>query len=253
MPLPPTLTARSPTQRRRVGFLAAARGLLAITLLALPAASAASQQHQSLESIRKAVYSFVGEQHAALDTDFELEIGRLDPRLRLVACEFPLSTFAPHPSARPGHMTVGVRCDGQRPWTLYVPVRVHSYLEVLTVGGTIPRGRVLQDDDLRPMRKSLATLPHGYFTDPAAVVGMETRRALRAGEILAPNAVAEPQMVSRGQEVWLTAATGGISVSAKAEALQDGARGARIQVRNLSSGRVVEAEVVGPNRVQAAL
>ena|SRR5690625_4909016 len=77
---------------------------------------------QSLDSIREIVGEFVRQQHP--NDEVDLVINRLDPRLRLRQCTEALETFSPHAQHRPGHLTVGVRCRGAHPWTLYVPVRV---------------------------------------------------------------------------------------------------------------------------------
>ncbi len=223
--------------------------LALLTLYWLPAPPLWAQALQSLESITEAVVEFVRQEHEG--DDIQVEATRLDPRLRLAQCELPLVTFAPHAQQRPGHMTVGVRCEGRQPWTLYVPVRVTQHVEVLTLATSLTRGAVLRASDLRPVRRDLTTLPHGYFTKLEDVVGMEIRRPVRAGEILTPNAITQPRMVNRGDEVLLIVESGSLSVSAKAEALQDGALGERIQVRNLSSRRVVEAEVIDRHRVRA--
>ncbi len=255
----PTASATVIASKKRgyAGFLTRNRRsslFLFIALCAFPAGGAlADDQRQSLDSIRHAVKTFIAEQHVVVGEDTQIQISRLDSRLRLAACESPLNAFAPHANNRPGNMTVGVRCEGERPWTVYVPVRIDSYIEVLTLTTAVTRGTVLKESDLRPIRRNLATLPQGYFTDPVDVIGREARRSLRAGDIISPNAIAEPHLVNRGQEVWLTAEGGGISVSAKAEAMQDGAQGDRIQVRNLSSRRVIEAEVIGPQQVRTAL
>jgi flagellar basal body P-ring formation protein FlgA len=233
------------------GFLAPRAVALLAAAALLTVGPASASPVQTLESIRAAASAYAAELHP--DEDVELDVGRLDPRLRLAQCEQTLSTFSTSGHQRPGHLTVGVRCEGARPWTLYVPVRVNSYVDVLTLAQSVPRGSVLTVADLVPLRASIATLPHGYFTEAAEVIGMEVRRPLRAGEIVAPNAIAQPRMISRGQEVRLVADSGGISVSARAEALQDGARGQRIQVRNLSSRRVVEAEVTAAGEVRARL
>ncbi|RFA28566.1 flagella basal body P-ring formation protein FlgA [Alkalilimnicola ehrlichii] len=244
-----------PPTMKNVGILARLTLLINTVLIGtlMSTNAIASGKYQTLGSIRETVRMFAIEQHEGSGRDTEIEVGHLDSRLRLARCSQPLSAFSPHDQARPGHMTVGVRCEGNRPWTLYVPVRVNSYINVLTLTASKPRGSTLNHSDLRAVRKNIATLPHGYFTDMEEVLGMEVRRPLRPGDVLSPNAVTQPRMVTRGQEVWLIAEAGSISVTAKATALQHGSQGDRIQVRNLSSGRVIEAEVIDENRVRTAL
>jgi flagella basal body P-ring formation protein FlgA len=58
-------------------------------------------------------------------------------------------------------------------------------------------------------------------------------------------------MVAKGNPVVLMASAGGLSVSAPAEALEDGGMGDVIRVLNLSSQREVKVVVTGQNSVMA--
>ncbi len=225
-------------------------GVLLMTLcLSMPASAA---QWQSLEDIRAAARAHAVEQFGDEGKLEDIEIGKLDQRLRLHACDAPLQTFSPNGQTTRGHLTVGVRCEGERPWTLYVPVKLELSVEVLTAATALPRGTVLKSSDLKPIRKSITALPYGYYRSAEALVGMELRRAVRAGDILSPATVAPASLVERGQELWLVAQSGTVKVSMKGEALENGAAGERIKVRNLSSQRVLEAEIIDRNYARVA-
>jgi flagella basal body P-ring formation protein FlgA len=59
-------------------------------------------------------------------------------------------------------------------------------------------------------------------------------------------------VIQHGQEVTLVAAAGGFEVRARGRALADAASGARVKVQNLSSMKVVEGVVDGPDLVRVA-
>jgi flagella basal body P-ring formation protein FlgA len=82
---------------------------------------------------------------------------------------------------------------------------------------------------------------------------LETRRAIHAGEVLSPGLLSSPRLIHRGQELILFASSGAMTVTMKGEALEDGAEGDVIRVRNLSSNRVVEGRVIGADKVQVSL
>lgn len=208
---------------------------------------------QSLTDIEQTVKSHVKREFSSLGTISAIEITSLDPRLKLAACEKRLEAFTANGQRRLGNTTIGVRCSGARPWTLYVPVKIVSQVTVLTAAQPLSRGALLTAADLVPVVRDAATLPHGYFTQPKELIGMQLRRTLRVGEVILPNAVGQPPLVERGQAVLLTAETGGIKVTMKGEALQDGGAGERIQVRNLSSRKIIEGEVLGRNHVRVPL
>lgn len=170
--------------------------------------------------------------------------GRLDPRLRLRPCEEGLEAFAGPGNRTAGSGTVGVRCLGPVTWTLYVPVEVTVLGEVLVLRQPQPRGTVLQSAHLRLEQKDVGGLSGGYLTDLEAARDMVLRRALAAGTVLTPQMVEPPRLVQRGQRVELQAEHPSVMVRVEGEALGDGALGDRVEVRNLSSQRVVEGVVL---------
>ncbi len=209
---------------------------------------------QPLEAVRAAARAHVARLYAAeRDVRHEIRAGRLDPRLRLRACDRPLETFDPPGARRHGNTTVGVRCPGSSPWTVYVPVRVALIRPVVVARRPIPRGTVLAPEDLRLAERDTAGLPLGYLTRLAAAVGRRTRRHIPAGAVVAPGALERTPVVRRGQRVVLLAAHGGLEVRAAAVALGDAAPGQRVRVRNLRSRRVVEGVAVRPGVVEVTL
>lgn len=225
-----------------------------LRIIALPLLLAlswpAAAEKQSLQAIRASVEHYVRAEFRALGPISAVEVAQLDPRLTLASCEHPLTPFTPNGQRRLGNATIGVRCEGQRPWTLYVPVRIISSVNILTARRALTRGSLLTEQDLASVKRDAASLPYGYFTDPALVVGQQLKRSVRPGEVLSPAMIAPAPLVQRGQQVWISARSGSVNVSMQGEALADGAAGERIRVRNLSSNRVLEAEVVSGGLVQ---
>ena len=226
----------APTKFRR---LASMTGLL----LALLTSSAIARDVQSLDSIRDTVRDFAATELANGDPDASVEVGRLDPRLRLAQCSAPLEAFRAPGGGRGQRSTVGVRCPGEQPWTLYVSVQLQSHAEVYAVTRNLARGAMLRPEHIEAVEVSTGRLTRGYFTDPEEVVGMRLRRPVRDGDILAPSNLEAPQVVERGQAVDIIAETRGSHISMRGEALSGGAAGERIRVRNHSSERIVEGEI----------
>ncbi len=207
---------------------------------------------QPLDALATAVRAFT-RTAAAADERLEVVVGHLDPRLRLQACAAPLQTFSPPGSELRGNTTVGVRCTAPRPWTVYVPARIRMLGPVLVLTQARPRGTVLRAEDVKPVARDRAALRQGYFRAAGEVAGMVLSRSLAAGSVLTPRAVQRPRLVARGERVVIVASAGGIQVHSSGEALQDGARGDRIRVRNLASRRLIEARVVASGTVQVAM
>ena len=207
---------------------------------------------QPLESIRQAARQVVAAQFTQTNADTEIEIGSLDTRLRLNKCSQPLDTFFPQ-GIRGSKITVGVRCMEPKKWTIYVTAQVHQMAEVLVAQEYIRRGSLIRREDFVLKKFDLNQLKYGYFTDINEVLGKPMKRHLSRGAVLTPAAIAVAKVIKRGERVTIIAETGGISVHATGEALEDGGLGDIIRVKNLNSRKEIEARVDGPGRVKVGL
>ncbi len=206
---------------------------------------------QSTDSIRARAKQFLTARLDPLQQkDARIEIGRLDPRLRLRQCDAPLQAFAVGGRPRVGATSVGIRCDDRKPWTLYVTAQVVVFGDVVVAARAVNRGDQLRPADLRLQRKDLSKLAYGYLTQVQSATGKVLKRSYVNGAVVQPDQLQAPKLVKRGQQVTLHAEAGGIEVRMAGTALSDGAAGDRIQVRNSRSNRVVEGEVVAEGVVK---
>ncbi|MBA1146955.1 flagellar basal body P-ring formation protein FlgA [Ectothiorhodospiraceae bacterium WFHF3C12] len=230
------------------GFLTAL-GLLMAAFLA-PGGAVAAPAGQSIEAIEQTVRDFLRAQGEKEPGEWDIRVHRLDRRLRLHACRTPLEAFAPHGRVElSGRTTVGVRCNDTKRWKLYVPVSIDRFMEVVVTRHPLSSGQRISAADLTMARKNTARLPYGYYERIEPVVGQAVRQPLAAGDVVRPATLAEPTLVQRGQELILVADTGSVQVSMSGVALENGARGERIRVRNTRSGRTVEGTVLDSHRV----
>ena len=87
-----------------------------------------------------------------------------------------------------------------------------------------------------------------YYADLNGLAFGELARNLQAGEPLRQSDVRPAVLVRKGQVVLLTVGTpGGLQVTLRSEAQQDGRLGEAIQLRNPESGRVMSGIVTGKN------
>jgi flagella basal body P-ring formation protein FlgA len=214
----------------------------------------AAEKTQSRTSIRETARQFiVSETTVAHESVPDIQVGRLDRRLRLTACSQSLHAFLPPGGRTLGNITVGVRCSGIKPWTVYVPVKVVAYKKVLVVTRPMKRGHVLLKNDLELATRDLSTLRSSYLTDSEQAVGKTLRRSISSGTMLSTSMLASPRIIRRGQAVTLVSRTGGLQVRATGKALMDGASGQRIRVQNKTSKKVVEGVVISAGVVQIPL
>lgn len=211
---------------------------------------ALSGQHPLID-IRQAAKAFAVEAATAEGHEsVSASTGQLDRRLRLQSCGSELETFHPPGGRTLGSTTVGVRCTQPHPWTLYVPVQVSVEAEVLVLSHNLPRHHVVQASDFSLRSTDISGLTRGYFQNPEQIIGHRLRRAMQAGTVLTPDALEVPLLVHRGQQVSIEGGNGSIRVRASGEALADGALGDQVRVRNLSSGKVLDARIIGEATVR---
>ncbi|MEE8321841.1 MAG: flagellar basal body P-ring formation chaperone FlgA [Gammaproteobacteria bacterium] len=212
-----------------------------------------ANSYQSLDTIRQSASDFVLSQFSGSTDQITAKAGKLDKRLRLNQCSSPLHFYFPQHGRRMGQTTVGVRCEDERPWSLFVPVSIHMYKEVAVLARPVPRGSVLSAEDIRMESHDVGTLSSGYFDDKDQIIGMELRHNLSTGGILNKNIIKVPVAVHRGELVTLLAGNSKIEVRTSGKALTDGAIGDRIQVRNLKSKRVVEGIIISGRMIDVRL
>ena len=129
--------------------------------LAITTAQAADfQPHRDIESTAE---SYVLQNADHFSGTPMVEADSLDSRLRLPRCSRPLEAFDPPGGLNPGSSVVGVRCASDRPWKLYVPVRISLPAQVITAAGAIRRGEVISRHHLSLETRDLAKLHRAYY------------------------------------------------------------------------------------------
>jgi flagella basal body P-ring formation protein FlgA len=242
------------TEYRRTALFAVLM-LLGTQLLVRPlqAQEAAQDGVEPLDAIRAAAQTYVKSLIPRSAGESTVTVGQLDGRLRLARCPSKeLSASLPVGMALQARSTVGVTCAGSVHWTIYVPVTVESKIDVLVLTRAVNRDDRLTSADVSVETRRTAGPGNAYLTTPAELSGRTVRRQLAAGTTLSVDMFTPDLIVRRGQEVTLLSSGGAVEVRAYGRAMVDGAAGARIQVQNLSSMRVVEGVVESADLVRVA-
>ncbi|WP_229408537.1 flagellar basal body P-ring formation chaperone FlgA [Massilia yuzhufengensis] len=143
------------------------------------------------------------------------------------------------------------RCPDPRGWRHDFVVRARVSAQVAVTAMPLRAGEVLSDDHITLERRDV-TAVNDAIGAPESAVGQTSRRSLRAGEVLRSSQLAAPIMVKRGDQVLMQARYEGVEVSMAGEALDAGARGAMVRVRNAASGQVLRMRVSGAGTVEPA-
>ncbi len=208
---------------------------------------------QSLQSIRDAAQHFVESNVDNALGESVVSVGQLDRRLRLVRCEEPLQAYFPNNVKPLGNITVGVRCDGAKPWSLMVQARIQQFIDVVVAARPLGRDLKLAREDIKLSRTDISRLSGGYYASLNEASGMVLKRSVKAGTVLTTVMLKPAILIKRGEKVIIRAESGSIQVRMEGQAQQAGAKGDIIEVRNLSSRQVIEAEVVSPGVVRVRM
>lgn len=179
-----------------------------------------------------------------------IKAGMLDTRLRLAACDEALEPFL-RPGTKIGPKTiVGVRCNGNKAWKMYVPVQVAVHETILVARHPMPRGHLIAANNIVSDERDVSRMNSGYIVRTEALVGQRLRQAVLSGRALTMQLIEADKVVRRGQTVTLSISAAGMTIRMAGKALMDGALEQRIRVENLNSGRIIEGIVRSPELVE---
>jgi len=188
--------------------------------------------------------------HYNLEGDLQLELLRTWVPPEVVAADWQV-VVTEYPSVASTAMLVRCRwlADGAPAGEGTLTVRAALWRDAWVARQPLVNGAIFDAAALEPRRVDLlrdrAALP--------ANVGDQTfiiARAVNSGRIVTWRDVARRPLIRKGDLVEVTAADGMLSVSLKALALQSGAQGEAVTLRNLESRKDFTAFVVYENRAQ---
>jgi len=226
----------------------------ALLLLGSGLAQAITTPKTIEQSVQRHVASLL-KQHKLTNTSqqrVDFSVSKVDPNLRLASCSKPLN-LNKNGDKLMGRISIAVRCEGSKPWKIYVPVTIRAYRKVVTAAVPLARNQALEPALLDLTEKDVSRLTQGYFSSIDAVSGKLLNRPLQLSGVLQPNMIIEPVMIKRGDEVIIIAKTGALLVRSAGVAINDGRLGQQIQVKNKSSKRVVMARVISNKQVQVVM
>ena len=225
------------------------RLLAAALLCAAPARAATVDESPLQQQVRRFAATATPEQKA---TRVVVEVGTLDPRLRLAPCD-EVQPYLP-PNARMwGRTRIGVRCQrGPTRWSVFLPVTVKVFAKALVATRALPVGSTLVEGDLTQAEVDLAEEAAAALIRPELAVGRTLARPLDAGRSVRTTHLQPRQWFAAGDTVQVVAQGSGFSISGEGQALTPGNEGQPARIRT-ESGRILTAEPVGERRAEVKL
>ncbi len=222
--------------------------LFPVTVAAM--ADAEDIQMESPIAIKAAARAFVVQQIEQAFPVHTIEVKKLDSRLKLAACDVPLEGFLPPGGRLPGTTTVGVRCSGAKPWTIYIPAIVKVIRQVVVTKHPVLRGTPIGKTDVTLEEREISGNIDAYIFDTSNVLGKIAKRPMSAATALTTDMLDAPLLVRRGQQIIILAEDSGIEVRMPGTALMDGTEGQWVRVQSAHSKRTVEGLVIEPGIIK---
>ncbi len=221
-------------------------GLLTAAAIGLPHASMAAE-FMSVDAMRAAISTALEPRLGTYNNAaVEVSVGAIDPRLRLPACPALDVVLPPVTTAM---MTAKLDCRNPT-WAIYVPVRLHAWVEAVVASVNLVPNTKLDAGDLTSGRVDMFANTSGLLTEPAQAEGKILRVGLSAGSPILSPFLEFPIVVHRGQQVLLTLTASTMTIEAPALALEDGRIGDSIEVENPDSQKTMRATVLSDGSVE---
>ena len=184
---------------------------------------------------------------------YEIQVNQLDPRLRMPLCDKELTATLESPATPIGRVTVKVRCDSSAPWTVFVPAQVRLFRDVVTTTRPLKRAGYIEPGDVMLRERDISLISQGYFTSMDQAIGQKLTRPTVTDQVLTQVHLEQAEVITKGDQVVITARSGTLSVRMPGEALSNGGLREQIRVKNLNSQRVIKAQVIAPGQVEVTM
>lgn len=139
---------------------------------------------------------------------------------------------------------------GEQPVQFSVPATIDEWIEVPVATRPLGKGSIIEGSDVMMARMNTNALPADIIRDTKDVLGLAALREIEPGEVMRKQKLQLPAIVAAGAPVVAVFRSGSLEVTARATALDAGAMGQELRVRNDTSKKVIVGTVIAPGLVE---
>lgn len=143
---------------------------------------------------------------------------------------------------------VSINVNGLQQMSVISVWRVRKFTEVLVSTRDIVSHTKLSESDVIFAKREVTNLDQVIF-DIDKVIGLELKRSIPYGTVISPSMLTRPLLVKSGDNVTAISVSGSVVVQISGQALQGGAVGDIIRIRNIASGKSFLAKIQNENTV----
>ncbi len=133
--------------------------------------------------------------------------------------------------------------------TINVSGVIERTIEVPVLKASARSGDIIGSTDIEWVDVSQRLLAKDAIVDADRLIGKTPTRVIEMGAPIRIKDVTNPQLISRGDEITIIVKEGGMQLTAKGKAMQNGAEGDMIRAVNVTSNRSLTAMVTGDRTV----
>lgn len=202
-----------------------------------------------LDEVKAQILNALADRNIPADADIELATRMVqiylpagsDPTIRVDAIDY---------FERTGRFTALVSTPGTGDASrMRLTGRVFRTIEVPVLSDRVLRGDVITERDISYVKMNADRVQTDAIVNANELIGMTPKRGIRAGQPVRTSDIRRPLVVKKNSLVVIVNQMPNMLLTAQGKALENGADGDIVQVRNAQSNQVIEAEVIGPGRV----
>lgn len=122
--------------------------------------------------------------------------------------------------------------------------------EIWVPAKNIQKGEVIKPDMLKQITVRSNRLKPGFMTEKDQLVNKEAKKTLKEGKIVVDRDVGNEMLIKKNDVITVVYKTEKMQITAKVEALKDGARGETIEMLNPKSKKILYGKVVDKDTVE---
>ncbi len=138
--------------------------------------------------------------------------------------------------------------DGAPAGNCVVQGRVEAYADVVIAKTTLHKDDLVTEDKIAVEKRRIDRMKNPVFS-PDEILDMQVGRTINAGNPIEHEHINSPPVIKKDDLVKILARKGALNISASGIAREDGRQGETIQVKNVSSNKLIHCRVDGPGIV----
>lgn len=145
---------------------------------------------------------------------------------------------------------VEIFADGKSYAKTDIQGRYYVIGQIYVPAKNIQKGEIISADMLKTIAVRMNRIKPSFVTEKAKLVNKEAKKVLAEGKIISNRDIGSKMLIKKGDTVTVVYKTDKMQITAKAEALGEGAKGDKIELLNTKSKKVLYGEIVDQDTVE---